>query len=106
MTLLVVLLPCALLLTCLSLGAMFGARFPTRWWLLRLGLIPLICFILALYVMINPTPVAADWNPMKGANPGRLDFAAIMAWGFVLPAAYLIGALPLSLGYALWRRRK
>lgn len=86
------------------LNAIFGERFPLRWWLFRLGLLPIIFFVLAVYVSSFPTPVPDNYDPSIHGNPGRVDFAAILAWGLLAPAIYLIIALPISIGYAIWRR--
>ena len=104
MILLVSLLPNLVLLACLILGRTFATRFPTRWWLLRLALVPVVSFAFAGYVMATPTPLPLDYDPAIHGNPGRLDFAAIVAYGLALPLAYLAIALPLSLGYAIWKR--
>jgi hypothetical protein len=106
MKFLVILMPSFVLIACLILGAIFRGQFATRWWLLRLGLIPLICFALAGYVMTFPTPIPLDYDPMVHTNGGRLDFLAIAVWGLVVPMAYLIVALPLSLAYAIWKTRR
>ncbi len=105
MTLLLILLPTAILLISLSFGAILGKPFAARWWLLRLGLVPLVCFILAGSIMAFPTEVPANYDPEIHGNPGRLDFGAMVVWGLVAPIAYLLVALPISLAYALWNRR-
>ena len=105
MILLVVLVPNLVLLLCFILGAAYGPRFPLRWWLLRLGLVPAICFGLVGYLYLTPSPLPLDYDPAIHGNPGRWDFLAAMAYGFVLPLAWLAIALPASLAYAIWRRR-
>ena len=106
MILLVILLPTLVLLLCLVRGATFAARFPTRWWLWRLAFVPAVCFGLAGYVMAMPAPLPLDYHPAIHGNPGRLDFIAIVIYGLALPLAYLAIALPLSLGYAFWKRAR
>ncbi|WP_311269079.1 hypothetical protein [Sphingobium sp. WCS2017Hpa-17] len=86
------------------LSAIFDERFPLRWWLLRLGLLPIIFFAFAVYVSSFPTPIPDNYDPNIHGNPGRADFAAILAWGLLAPVTYLIIALPTSTGYAIWRR--
>jgi hypothetical protein len=97
--------PLVIILSSLLLGRLFNQRFPSRWWLLRLGLFPLICVGLACYVMATPTPIPDNYDPSIHGNDGRLDFLAIMAWGLVFPTIYLAIAFPASLAYALWKRR-
>jgi hypothetical protein len=86
------------------LSTIFGERFPLQWWLIRLGLVPIIFLSLALYVLSFPTPVPENYNPNIHGNPGRGDFAAILAWGLLAPIVYLTIALPTSIAYAIWRR--
>lgn len=97
--------PVLIILSSLLLGRLFDARFPPRWWLLRLGLVPLICLGLACYVMATPTPIPDNYDPAIHGNGGRLDFLAIMVWGLALPTIYVAVAFPASLAYALWKRR-
>jgi len=101
---LIVIPPVLIILSSLLLGRLFDTRFPARWWLLRLGLFPLICLGLACYVMATPTPIPDDYNPAIHANGGRLDFLAIMVWGLVLPTIYVAVSFGASLAYALWKR--
>ena len=97
--------PVLIILSSLLLGRAFQARFPTRWWLLRLGLAPLFFLSFACYVMATPTPMPYDYDPDVHGDPGRMDFLAIMAWGLVLPIIYIAVAFPVSIAYALWMRR-
>jgi len=97
--------PVLIILSSLLLGRVFKARFPARWWLIRLGLVPLIFLGLACYVMVTPTPIPDNYDPAIHPNTGRMDFVAIMAWGLVLPALYVAIAFPVSIAYALWRGR-
>jgi hypothetical protein len=104
-TLLALLPPVAIWLISLVLGGVFG--FPMRWWLLRLGANPLLCFGLVAYIAMFSVEIPRDsYVPAIHGNPGRIDFMLIMAWGFVAPLAYLMIALPLSLGYAFWKRAR
>ena len=97
--------PVLIVLFSLLLGKAFQARFPTRWWLLRLGLVPLICLGLACYVMATPATIPHNYDPDLRGNGGRLDFLAILAWGVVLPTIYVAAAFPASFAYALWKSR-
>ena len=106
MILAVIFLPAAILLACLAFGTLFEGRFRARWWFLRVGLVPLICFFAAGYVITFPTPIPPDYDPMIHPNGGRLDFLAIVAWGLVLPLIYLGAALPLSFAYAFWKHAR
>lgn len=90
----------------LLLRSLFGETFPLRWWLLRLGLLPLIFFVFASYILLSPTPLPPDYDPDVHGNPGRMDFIAAMFWGAAAPFAYLVIALPVSIGYAIWRKRR
>jgi hypothetical protein len=94
-----------IILTSLLLGKVFDARFPRRWWLLRLGLLPLISLGLACYVIAVPTTVPDDYKPLMDGNPKRLDWAAILVYGIVLPTIYSAVAVPAFVSYALWKRR-
>jgi len=71
---------------------------------MRLGLFPLICLILAIYVMATPAPIPDNYDPAIHENGGRLDFLAIMVWGLVLPTIYVAVAFPACLAYVLWKR--
>lgn len=103
LTLLALLPPVAIWLLSLLLGGVFG--FPRRWWLLRLGAIPLLCLAFVAYIAMFPVEVAPDsYDPVLHGNPARMDFVLIMAFGVAAPLAYLAVALPLSLGYAFWKR--
>lgn len=97
--------PALIILSSLLLGRAFQGRFPTRWWLFRLGLVPFIFLGLACYVMVTPTPIPGNYDPDIHGNAGRMDFLAIMAWGLVLPTIYSAVAFPVSIAYAFWRRR-
>lgn len=97
--------PVFIILSSMLLGSMFDARFPSRWWLLRLGLVPLISLALACYLIAAPTPIPDNFDPLTHENTGRMDWLAIMAWGVVLPTIYIAAALPMCVGYALWKRR-
>jgi hypothetical protein len=88
------------------LAGFFGPAYPLRWWILRLGLIPMLCFGAAAYIVVYPTPIPTNYDPNVHGNPGRSDFAAMLVWGFAFPSAYLLVAVPVSLAYAIWRRRK
>lgn len=105
MVLLIAIPPVLIILCSLLLGKAFRARFPTHWWLLRLGFAPLIFLSFACYVMATPTPIPYDYDPDIHGNTGRMDFLAIMVWGLVLPTIYVSVALPVSIAYALWKRR-
>ena len=106
MTLAAIIVPNLVLLACLALGSMFGGRFPVRWWFLRLGLVPLLCFGLLLYIYLTASPVPQDYDPAVQGNPGRTNFIAAMAYGLVLPVAWLAIAVPISLAYAIWKTRR
>lgn len=106
MVLLVLAVPVLIFLLCQFLGAVFGQRFPPRWWMIRLAIVPAASVALSVYVMVTRTPVPVDYDPSIHGNPGRMDFAAIMIYGFALPAIYLIAAFPVALTYAIWMRRK
>jgi hypothetical protein len=97
--------PVLIILSSWLLGRLFDEQFPSRWWLIRLGLIPLICLGLACYVMATPTPIPDNYDPAIHENGGRLDFLAIMVWGLVFPMMYVAVAFLASLAYALWKRR-
>jgi hypothetical protein len=97
--------PVLIILSSLVLGRAFQSRFPARWWLLRLGLVPLIFLGLACYVMVTPTPIPDNYDPDIHGDSGRLDFLAIMVWGFVLPTIYVAISFPVSIGYALLKRQ-
>lgn len=88
------------------LRAVFGSAFPLRWWLLRLGALPLLFFVFAIYILSFPTPIPADYDPHVHGNPGRMDYVAVLFWRIVAPVAYLVFAFPISLGYAIWRNCK
>ena len=105
MTLLAFLPPVVIWLISVLLGGVFG--FPRRWWLLRLGTIPLLCFVFVAYLVMFPVEVPWDsYDPAIHGNPGRIDFMLIMVFGFVAPLACLAIALPLWLGYAFWKRAR
>lgn len=88
------------------LGGIFGPAYPLRWWMPRLGIIPTICIGAVAYISIYPTPIPVDYDPNVHGNPGRGDLAAMLVWGLVFPFVYLLAAVPVSLGYVIWRRRK
>jgi hypothetical protein len=97
--------PVFVFLTSLVLGRLFRARFPARWWLFRLGLLPLIGLALAIYILATPIPIPPNYDGMIHTNTGRHDFAAIMIYGVLLPTFYVAVALPTCVVYALWKRR-
>jgi len=105
MVLLIAIPPVLIILFSLLLGKAFKERFPTRWWLLRLGLAPLIFLSLACYIMATPTPIPYDYDENMHGDSGRMDFLAIMAFGLVLPTVYVAVVFPVSVAYALWKRR-
>ena len=105
MVLLIAIPPVLIILSSLLLGNAFRARFSTRWWLLRLGLAPLIFLSFACYVMATPTPIPYDYNENIHGDSGRMDFLTIMVFGLVLPTLYVAVAFPVSVAYALWKRR-
>ncbi len=96
--------PVFIFLTSLVIGRFFRARFPARWWLLRLGLLPLIGLVFAIYILATPTPIPPNYDGMLHTNTGRQDFAAIMIYGVLLPTVYVAVALPACVVYALWKR--
>ena len=104
-TLLAFVPPVAVWLIAVVLGGVFG--FPRRWWLLRLGAVPLLCFVFIAYLVMFPVEVPRDsYDPPIHGNPGRVDFMLNMVFGVAVPLAYLAAALPLSLGYAYWKRAR
>lgn len=105
MVLLIAIPPVLIILSSLLLGKGFKERFPTRWWLLRLGLAPLIFLSLACYIIAAPTPIPYDYDENIHGDSGRMDFLAIMVFGLVLPTIYVAVAFPVSVAYALWKQR-
>ena len=97
--------PVFIFLTSLVLGRFFRARFPVKWWLIRLGLLPLIGLGCACYILATPIPIPPNYDEMIHVDTGRQDFMAIMLYGVLLPTAYVAVALPACVIYALWKRR-
>lgn len=97
--------PVLIILSSLLLSKAFQAHFPMRWWLFCLGLAPLIFLSLACYIMATPAPIPYDYDPNIHGNSGRMDFISIMVLGLVLPTIYVAVAFPVSIAYALWKRR-
>ncbi|WP_056692549.1 hypothetical protein [Sphingobium sp. Leaf26] len=91
---------------CMLLGRIFSPAYSWRWWISRLGIIPVLCFGAAAYISAHPTPISMDYDPNFHGNPGRGDLAAMLVWGLVFPIIYLLAAVPVSLAYIIWRRRK
>jgi hypothetical protein len=102
----VFLVPLVAMGLCVLLHAVFGEHCSARWWLMRLGVAPVILFLIAAYILTFPTPVPDNYDPRIHGNPGRLDFMATLVWGVVLPVVYLLLATPVSIGWAIWRRHR
>ncbi len=105
MIVLVILVPVLILATGLLMGGIFGPAYPARWWLLRVGLVPFLCWLLAAYLMATPAEIPLDYDPDVHGNPGRADFVATVFFGLMVPALYTMIALPVTLGPVLIRRR-
>lgn len=105
MVMLIAIPPVLIIVFSLLLGKAFNERFPTRWWLVRLGLAPLIFLSLAGYIMATPAPIPLDYDESIHGDSGRMDYLAIMVFGLVLPTIYVAAAFPVSVAYALWKRR-
>ena len=86
-------------------GNIFCGRVPAKWWVVRLGLLPLIGLALAIYILATPIPIPPNYDEMIHVDTGRQDFMAIMFYGVLLPTAYVAVALPACVIYALWKRR-
>lgn len=74
-----------------------GGKLP-RWWF-WIALIPLMSWGLAISVMVFPRGYDPDFNS------GRADWLALIFYGVILPVAYLVLAVPISLLIRLWKRR-
>ncbi|MCB2087421.1 MAG: hypothetical protein R3E18_13015 [Sphingomonadaceae bacterium] len=68
-------------------------RLPS-WWL-GIAIVPLLAWGISLAVILLPRPISEGWQAGE-LNTGRADSVAILFYGVVLPAAYLVFAVPIT----------
>ena len=86
-------------------GKIFETVLPYRWWALRLGMIPMLCFGLAAFLTLNPPDTALNNSSITSPNAGRAQFFSVFFFGLFLPSAYLFVMTPILLIYAVCRHR-